>query len=179
MCALILLECCTSCPVAKEGESITFRGSFTHTTSSAPEIIWLKKETRDVYSRCRPNKPCKDETDRTTTSLEARQQNTYEFVFTIKSFSVSDVGNWSLYYSGVDLNKSKNPLYACYLSLNEKENEIKSNKITSLPPDKSTDSYQPEVKLEEIVKPYVNLGLIVAIVFVIIVFVIIVIVILN
>ncbi|XP_055866934.1 uncharacterized protein LOC106064609 isoform X2 [Biomphalaria glabrata] len=109
------------CPTAKEGETVTFIGTFTHTLKDPVEIIWskeliLSEERIDyTYSRCDRLSECLDSEDKTQTSLVLKGNNVYEFSFQIKNVTKDDFGLWKLMYSGVLVLEHGEPLYTCNL----------------------------------------------------------------
>ncbi|KAI8779984.1 hypothetical protein BgiBS90_019178, partial [Biomphalaria glabrata] len=103
------------CPTAKEGETVTFKGTFTHIFEYPVEIIWSKEGIVPTYSKCNRLIGCRDSEDKTKTSLVLKGNNVYEFSFQIKNVTKNDFGLWEMMYSGVLVLEHGEPLYTCNL----------------------------------------------------------------
>ncbi|XP_055867281.1 uncharacterized protein LOC106075794 [Biomphalaria glabrata] len=103
------------CPTAKEGETVTFQGTFTHTFEDPVEIIWSKEGIVPTYSKCNHLIVCRDSENKTQTSLVLKGNNVYKFSFQIKNVTKNDFGLWKLMYSGVLVLEHGEPLYTCNL----------------------------------------------------------------
>ncbi|KAK0066756.1 hypothetical protein Bpfe_003491 [Biomphalaria pfeifferi] len=101
------------CPLAEEGKSYSFVGSFKHNFSDSVDCTWQK----DVNLLCIDALPTN-----TITTLKQTNRTVYTFNLTLSSVSLDDTALWSLRYMLPASEKWPYPLYTCNLSTHARGN---------------------------------------------------------